>query len=71
MKLKCKLKELMDSRELSQMRVAKETGLSMGTVGRLYRDQLNRADFETLEKLGDYFGCKSVSELLEFEQVSA
>ncbi|BAY29739.1 helix-turn-helix transcriptional regulator [Calothrix sp. FACHB-1219] len=63
----CKIKDLMDSQGISQLRLAEETGLSPGTIGRLYRNQVSRIDSSTLVALAKYFGLKSVSQIIEFE----
>ncbi|WP_026730878.1 helix-turn-helix domain-containing protein [Fischerella sp. PCC 9605] len=62
----CKLKELMDERGLSQLKLAQDTGLSPTTIGSLYRHQIvRRIDCDTAEVLMDYFGLKTLSELYE------
>jgi transcriptional regulator with XRE-family HTH domain len=65
--VRCKVKDLMDSQGINQLRLAEETGLSPGTIGRLYRNQLTRIDSSTLVALAKYFGLKSVSQIIEFE----
>lgn len=67
MKLVCKLKNLMEERHISQIGLAQETGLAPGTVGKLYRNQINRIDENTLKQLCLYFGLKSVGQLIEIE----
>ena len=66
MRVICKVKELMDARGLSQLQVSRETGINPAAIGKLYRNQITRYDTKTLETLGDFFGCKSISELIEF-----
>lgn len=65
MEMICKLAQLMDSRSLSQKQVAHDTGLSPTTVSKLYRNQLDRFDKNTLITLCQYFKCKSISELID------
>lgn len=62
----CKLKELMAAKNISQQELARETGLSPATVGKLYRNQANRTDFNTLTVLGEYFNLSSINELLDY-----
>lgn len=68
MRVICKVKQLMDSRGLSQLQVSRETGINPAAIGKLYRNQITRYDTNTLETLGEYFGCKSISELIEFAE---
>ena len=55
MKVICKLKQLMDEQGLSQTEVASATGLSPTTVGKLYRNQFERIDKDTLMALCKFF----------------
>jgi len=66
-KLVCKLKDLMEEKNISQIRLSQETGLAPGTIGKLYRNQVNRIDENTLKQLCLYFGLKSVAQLIEIE----
>ena len=66
MRVKSKLKELMKSRGLdSQLQLSKDTGVSPGAIGRMYRDQLRRIDVETVNKLSSYFQITDIADLLE------
>lgn len=67
MKVICKLKDLMDSKNISQLELAEKTGLAPSTVGRLYRNQVSRIDTSTLLAIGKFFELKSVSQIIEFE----
>ena len=65
MAVTCKLKDLMDSKGISQLELADKTGLAVSTVGRLYRNQITRIDISTVETLMRYFGLKGIEELIE------
>jgi DNA-binding Xre family transcriptional regulator len=67
MKMICKLRQLMESQEITQTALAEKTGLSPGTIGRLYRSQITRIDQGTVETLCKYFRLKSISDLFEIE----
>ncbi|MEM7580250.1 MAG: helix-turn-helix transcriptional regulator [Cyanobacteria bacterium P01_A01_bin.80] len=67
MKVICKLKALMDSKDITQLELAEKTGLAPSTVGRLYRNQVSRIDTATLLAIGIFFELKSISEIIEFE----
>ena len=63
----CKLKALMDAQEVDQKTVAKKTGLSPTTVGKLYRGHFNRIDNHTVMSLCKFFQLKTISELIEIQ----
>ncbi|MDZ7966387.1 MULTISPECIES: helix-turn-helix domain-containing protein [unclassified Nostoc] len=67
MKLICKLKNLMEKEGISQLALSQATGLAPGTVGKLYRNQVNRIDERTIKEICKYFRLKSVSDLFEIE----
>jgi DNA-binding Xre family transcriptional regulator len=67
MKLNCKLKDLMEKRNISQLALADATGLAPGTIGKLYRNQVTRFDENTVKTLCTYFALQSISDLLEIE----
>jgi transcriptional regulator with XRE-family HTH domain len=67
MKLNCKLRDLMDKQNMSQLALSEATGLAPGTIGKLYRNQVTRFDENTVKTLCLYFGLKSISDLLEIE----
>jgi putative transcriptional regulator len=69
-KIRCKLKDLMEKRELSQYQLAKETGLSINAIGRLYKQEFDRIDCNTAEVLCNYFGC-DLCELFPLEADSS
>lgn len=55
--IRCNLQRMMDERGLSQVALAKETELAVGTIGSLCRDQFTRIDCETALVLCDRFDC--------------
>lgn len=65
-RLKCRLKQIMDSRGVSQRKLCLDTGLSNLTVAALYHDRALRYDGETLVVLLSYFGI-GLSDLFEVE----
>lgn len=67
MKVVCKLKILMDEREITQLAVAESTGLAPSTIGRLYRNQITRIDCQTVTALCEFFNLSSISQLIEIQ----
>lgn len=67
----CKLAVLMADKDarLSQKRLAEETGLGLMTVRRLFYNEFNRVDANTVETLCDYFGC-GLGDLFELREVA-
>lgn len=57
----------MEQRGISQAALALETGLAQGTVGKLCRGHFTAIHTNTLTTLCEYFGLKSISELIEIE----
>lgn len=55
MAVKCRLKEFLDQKELTQQRFAAEAELSPTTVGQLYRNSFRRLDNGTVEAVCRYF----------------
>ena len=66
-KVICKLKKLMDEKEISQLALAEDTGLAVSTIGRLYRNQISRIDCQTVVVLCKFFNLSSISELIEIQ----
>lgn len=52
--------------DISQQKLAEETGLAPSTIGKLYRNQANRVDMNTLDTLCKYFNVSSLTDLLEY-----
>lgn len=67
MKLICKLKNLMEEKQISQLALAEATGLAPGTIGKLYRNQVSRIDEKTLTQLCRYFELKSIADIFEIQ----
>ena len=65
----CRLAVLMAEQDprLSQRRLAEETGLGISTVGRLFNNEFDRVDRNTIEKLCDYFQ-KDLSDLFVLKE---
>lgn len=55
------------NRRLTQQEVADATGLSVPTIGRWYRGEVDRIEKDTVVKLMGYFNC-SFEELISFEE---
>ena len=64
-----KLQELMNKVEINQLQLSDATGLATTTIGRIARNQASRIDVETVEKLANYFGLETISELMELKEV--
>ena len=67
----CKLPQLMEAKGINQKDLAAATGLSPTTISKLYRNQLDRFDRNTVLKLGQFFSCKSISELIDIDRVGS
>ena len=66
--MKNRLNELMKEHGLSQEKLAEELGITPGTASRWVRNQVDRYDRETLEKIVDYFDC-GIQDILVIEGV--
>lgn len=67
----CKLPQLMEAKGINQKDLAAATGLSPTTISKLYRNQLDRFDRNTVLKLCQFFSCKSISELIDIDRVAS
>ena len=45
--------------------VSKETGIAYAALRKLARNETGRIDFDTLDRLWEYFGVRSLDEILE------
>ncbi|MFB2769814.1 helix-turn-helix domain-containing protein [Pelatocladus sp. BLCC-F211] len=65
-KMFCRLAVLMAEKDpqLSQRQLAKDTGLDITTINRLFTNKFSRVDVGTVEVLCNYFG-REVGELFE------
>ncbi len=61
--VRCRLKELLNERGLTQMDLVRQLGLSPTTVGKLYNNKSGMIAFETIDKLCDFFEI-GIQELL-------
>ena len=57
MSIKCNLSMLMGIKKYKIIDVHKKTGLSRTTISKLYHDNMERIDFNTLDKLCELFDC--------------
>ena len=62
----CQKKARIEKRNLPIRTIARETGLSPGTIQRLNSGQIERVYGNTLDVLCCYFGVSSISELIEY-----
>ena len=56
--IKCHLSRMMGEKRLKIADVARATGVNRGTITRLYHENAQRVDFDTLETLCRYFNCE-------------
>lgn len=63
--IKCLLSRLLGEKRLKIVDVVRDTGLSRGTVTRLYHETATRVDLEGINSLCRYLGCE-VGELLKY-----
>lgn len=68
MKVKFRLHILMGEHKIRSIsQLSKETGLSRPTLTKIYENETFRIEFETIEKLCDYFNC-DVSDLMYLDK---
>ncbi len=65
--IRCQLSRLMGERKLRIADVARETGVHRNLITLLYYERAKRVDFESLERLCQFFGC-TVGEFLEVDR---
>jgi len=65
MAIRCNLSTLMGKKRYRMQDVFEKTGLARSTISNLYHDNVQRIDFETLNKLCELFDC-SVGDLIEY-----
>lgn len=67
-KVKFKLHILMGKHKIRSIsQLSKETGLSRPTLTKIYDNETFRVEFETIEKLCEYFDC-DVVDLMNLEK---
>lgn len=62
--IKCHLSKIMGEKKLKISDVARETGISRGTITRLYQETAQRIEIGVLNKLCRYLDCQ-VGDLFE------
>ena len=67
MKMICKLKNLLELHKISQLGLAKQTGLSPVTVGKLARGEFTRIDENTVITLCKFFNLKALTDLIDIQ----
>ena len=65
MAIHCKLSILMGEKRYKIQDIHTKTGLSRTTISKLYHDNMERVDYETLNKLCTLFNCK-IGDILEY-----
>ncbi|MBD2364482.1 helix-turn-helix transcriptional regulator [Anabaena minutissima FACHB-250] len=71
----CNLQRIIDlknaesqGKRMSQAAIAKETGIAVTTINRLYNNKFNRVDTGTVEKLCAYLACE-IGELFILKEI--
>ena len=64
--MKIKLSNLMGIHKVNIQSVHEGTGITRNTISNLYHEKVTRLDFNTLERLCNYFECE-VGDLIEIE----
>ncbi|TDY02922.1 helix-turn-helix domain-containing protein [Thiohalophilus thiocyanatoxydans] len=62
--VKCHLSKIMGERKLKISDVARDTGISRGTITRLYQETAQRIEIDVVNKLCRYLDCQ-ISDLFE------
>ena len=65
MMIKCHFSRLAGEKKAKVQDVANATGIHRNTLTKLYRETTGGIDFETIEKLCNFFNCR-VGDLLEY-----
>ncbi len=63
--IKNHLSKLMGEKRITITEVAKCTGMSASTISNLYNEKVKRLDFDTLEKLCEFFNC-NIEDIIEY-----
>lgn len=68
MKVKNRLHILMGEKRIRSInQLSKDTGITRQTLTRIYNEEAERLDFETIGTLCDYFGCE-IGDLLYLDR---
>lgn len=59
-------KEYEENRDLTLRQIAADSGLSLGTIQRVKKGEMDRIYLSTLDALCRYFKVKNVGELIEY-----
>ena len=62
----CHPSKILGEKRLKILDVARDRGINMGTITRLYHETAVRVEFDVLDKLCTYLDC-DISELLAIE----
>lgn len=60
-----KLSEITGRKRIKMSEISRMTGIGYSTIQRLYNNQVNRIEFDVLNKLCNYLEC-SPNDILEF-----
>jgi len=63
--IKCHLSRILGERKMKMADVVRETGISRGTIRRLYYEEATRIDFEVANKLCEFLRI-GIGDLLEY-----
>lgn len=63
--IKNHLSKLMGEKRITITEVAKSTGMSASTISNIYNEKVKRLDFDTLEKLCEFFNC-NIEDIIEY-----
>ncbi len=65
--MKILLNQILDTKGISQNKIAKDTGISVSTLRNLNHNRITRISLDTLEKLCNYLDC-GVEDILLVEK---
>lgn len=63
--IKCHLSRILGERRLKIADVVRDTGINRGTLTRLYHEQAQRVELDTINELCRYLDCQ-VQDILEY-----
>lgn len=69
-KIRLKLRDILNERDIEQKELAEKTGLSVRTISELCNNITKRYPKEVLERIADALEIDDISELIEIESDS-
>lgn len=68
-KVKLKVKELLEERNITQKKLAQISGIRESTISDIVRDTRTVINFEHLSKIAEALEIDNISQLIDFEEI--